>query len=70
MNLFKKISLVNKITKAVKNVKKAMEEANTSDIYKEIKVEVDSIINALKRLANLVPEAKEAITTILDAMKN
>lgn len=69
MNIFKKISLINKISKAIKNVKKALKDADTSTLYKEIKAEVDSIINALKRLGNLVPEAKEAITIILDAIK-
>ena len=66
MNIFKKISLINRILKLVKELKKHFDK-NT--ITKEIKEKMETAINAFKDLANIVPECKAEIEEIVEIIK-
>ena len=69
MNIITKIVLVNKTLNAVKEIKQVLNNANSSDLYKEIKTELENIAGSLERLAKFVPTAKEIINIILGALK-
>lgn len=66
MNIFKKISLANKILKLINDLKKHF---NANNITKEIKEKVENLINAVKDIGNVIPECKAEIEEIIDILK-
>lgn len=66
MNIFKKISLINRILKLVKDLKKHL---NDNKITKEIKEKIENVINAVKDLGNLFPELKAEIEDIIEIIR-
>ena len=66
MNIFKKISLINRILKLIKDLKKYL---NDNKITKEIKEKIENVINAVKDLGNLFPELKAEIEDIIEIVK-
>lgn len=66
MNIFKKISLINRILKLVKDLKKYL---NDNKITKEIKEKIENVINAVKDLGNLFPELKAEIEDIIEIIR-
>jgi len=63
MNIFQKISLINKIQKVIKEIEKRGE---LSDQVKHI---IENIKKELDALAKLAPEIKELIADIKKALK-
>lgn len=66
MNIFKKISLINRILKLIKDLKKYL---NDNKITKEIKEKIENVINAVKDLGNVSPELKAEIEDIIEIVK-
>ena len=66
MNIFKKLSLANKIGKLIKDLKKHFDKNVITD---EIRNKVENAINALKDLGNVVPEVKQEIEEIVEIIK-
>jgi len=66
MNIFKKISLINRILKLVKDLKKYL---NDNKITKEIKEKIENVINAVKELGNVFPELKAEIEDIIEIIR-
>lgn len=66
MNIFKKISLINRILKLVKELKKHFDK-NT--ITQEIREKVEAAINAVKDLINILPEGKQEFIEVIDIIK-
>ena len=66
MNIFKKIALINKISKKVKAVKKYLEYTH---IDEELKQLVENLKNDLTKLGSLIPAAKGLIEDILELIK-
>lgn len=66
MNIFKKISLINRILKLIKDLKKYL---NDNKITKEIKEKIENVINAVKELGNVFPELKAEIEDIIDIIR-
>lgn len=66
MNIFKKISLINRILKLIKDLKKYL---NDNKITKEIKEKIENVINAVKDLGNVIPELKAEIENIIELIK-
>lgn len=66
MNIFKKISLINRILKLVKDLKKYL---NDNKITKEIKEKIENVINAVKDLGNVNPKLKTEIENIIELIK-
>ena len=66
MNIFKKISLINKILKLVKELKKHFDK-NT--ITKELREKVEKFINAGKEIIDILPEGKQEFIEVIDIIK-
>lgn len=68
MNIFKKIALINKISKEIKFVKKILKQNN------ELAESVKNVINCLKAditaLCRLIPSLKVVYEEIMDGLKN
>ena len=62
MNIFKKISLINRILKLFKELKKHFE---TTTVTKEIREKVEKLINAAKDLGESLPKFKPEINAII-----
>lgn len=67
MNIFKKISIFNKVTKIIKEVKKYFENTHIDEEMKDI---ILSIKNDFERLIKKIPEAKEAIEYLIGLIKD
>lgn len=67
MNIFKKIALVNKITKIVKEIKKLMKD--NSQLSKDLQKAILSIKTDLQVLCNLVPPCRSLLDEILKIIK-
>lgn len=67
MNIFKKLTLINKILKIINVLKKHFEQNN---LTKEVKEKVEAVINAVKDLLNIIPECKEEIEFVINIIKN
>lgn len=66
MNIFKKISIFNKVTKIIKEVKKYFDSTTVDDELKQI---ITDLINDFKRLISKIPELKEAIEYLIGLIK-
>jgi non-homologous end joining protein Ku len=66
MNIFKKISLVNKVLKLIKDLKKHFDNNIIAD---KVKQKVENIINAVKELGDVIPEFKQEIYEIIEVVK-
>lgn len=66
MNIFKKLSLANKIGKLIKDLKKHFDK---NSITEEIRKKLENAINALKDLGAAIPEVKEEIEEIVEIIK-
>lgn len=66
MNIFKKIALINKITKKAKAVKKYLDSTHIDDELKEI---IASLKSDIQKLINKVPDAKGLVEDLLDIIK-
>lgn len=67
MNIIKKISIFNKVTKIIKEVKKYFENTHIDEEMKDI---ILSIKNDFERLIKKIPEAKEAIEYLIGLIKD
>ena len=70
MNIFKKIALINKISKAIKAVKKALNGILKDEEFNKLTGGINKVLDGLSDIKSEIPEAKDAITIILDAVKN
>ena len=66
MNIFAKIKLVNKLSKAVKEIKKVL---NGTHLDEEIKENISTIVKCVKNIVSKVPELKDPYLTILEILK-
>ena len=66
MNIFKKISLINRILKLVNEIKKHF---NQNKITEEVKTKVENFINAFKDLKVIVPDCEKEIEEIIAIIK-
>lgn len=66
MNIFKKIALINKITKKVKAVQKYLEYTHVDE---EIKQTIENLKADIIKLGSIVPAAKGLIEDILELIK-
>lgn len=66
MNIFKKISIFNKVTKIIKEVKKYFDSTTVDDEIKQI---ITDLINDFKKLIAKIPEIKEAVEYLIDLVK-
>ena len=67
MNIFKKISIFNRVTKIIKEVRKYFDSTNIDEETKQI---VSDIINDFKKLIAKIPDIKEAVEYLIDLVKN
>lgn len=67
MNIFKKISIFNKVTKIIKEVKKYFENSHIDEEMKDI---IQCLKNDFERLIKKIPEVREAVEHLLDLIKN
>lgn len=66
MNIFKKIKIFNKITKAIKEIKAYLD---TTHIDYELKEIINSIKENIEKLIKKFPELKELYLEILEILK-
>lgn len=62
MNIFQKISLLNRFSKAIKKVKKLIDEKQ--GLAEKARVHIENIEIGLKGLAELCPESRNIIAEI------
>lgn len=62
MNIFQKISLLNRFSKAIKKVKKLIDEKQ--GLAEKTREHIEKIENGFKGLAELCPELRNVITEI------
>ena len=67
MNIFKRIALVNKISKKVKAVKKYLEYTHIDD---EIKQTIENLKANIIKLGSIIPAAKGLIEDIMELIKS
>lgn len=66
MNIFQKISIFNKVTKIIKEVKKYFETSTVDDELKQI---ITNLIDNFKKLIAKIPEIKEAVEYLIGLIK-
>ena len=66
MNIFKKIAILNKVSKKVKAVKKYLEATH---IDEELKNTIEALEADVIKLGSIVPAAKGLIEDILELIK-
>ncbi len=67
MNIFKKIILLGKINKAVKEIK-ALKETNSGVIDEIIEI-INDIEKILEKIKNVLPAVAELVQAIIDLVK-
>lgn len=70
MNIFQKISLINRISKAIKKSKKLIDEKK--DLAEKVREHLDNILGEVQELIRLLPDFKNIyldILTIVEEMK-
>ena len=67
MNIIKKIKLANKVSKAVKEIKKVLDNTHLDD---DVKQDLETIIKCAEDLKVKVPQLNEPITVIYGILKN
>ena len=67
MNIIKKIKLANKLLKLYITLKKHFEKHTIS---KQVKEQIEIIINALKKLKDLVPDCKTEYEEVENIIEN
>lgn len=68
MNIFKKISLLNKIAKAWKEIKQLMD--NSKQCTEEVRQLAFEQIALFERMKNTFPNAREVIEKLIGIIKN
>ena len=66
MNIFKKISIFNKVTKIIKEVKKYFDNSTIDEETKQI---IGALIDNFKKLIAKIPEIKEAVEYLIGLIK-
>ena len=67
MNIFKKIALVNKITKTVKEIKNIMNE--NSKLSQDLKVAITNLKVDIQIFSKLLPSCSSVVNQILALIK-
>lgn len=67
MNIFKKIALVNKITKIVKEIKNILNE--NSKLSQDLKVAITNLKGDIKVFSQLLPSCHSVVSEILAIIK-
>lgn len=67
MNIFKKIALVNKITKTVKEIKNILNE--NSKLSKDLQVAITNLKSDIQVFSHLLPSCSSVVNQILALIK-
>ena len=67
MNIFKKIALVNKITKTVKEIKNILNE--NSKLSKDLQVAITNLKSDIQVFSKLLPSCHSVVSEILAIIK-
>lgn len=67
MNIFKKIALVNKITKTVKEIKNILNE--NSKLSKDLQVAITNLKSDIQVFSQLLPSCSSVVNQILALIK-
>lgn len=67
MNIFKKIALINKVSKKVKAVKLYLEHSHVDE---ELKATIEALKADIIKLGSIVPAAKGLIEDIMELIKS
>ena len=68
MNIFQKISLINKIKKAIKKSKKLIDEKK--DLAEKVRKHLDNILGEVQELLRLLPAFREVYFEVLEIVEN
>ena len=67
MNIFKKIALINKIKKSIKQAKKMIDTNNGLAV--QVKNRIEYLINDVEELVRLLPQFKPIYKEIIEIVK-
>lgn len=67
MNIFKKIALINKVKKSIKQAKKMIDDNN--GLAAQVKNRIEYLINDVEELIRLLPQFKPIYKEIVEIVK-
>lgn len=67
MNIFKKIALINKVKKSIKQAKKMIDDNN--GLAAQVRSRIEYLINDVEELARLLPQFKPIYKEIAEIVK-
>lgn len=67
MNIFKKIALINKVRKSIKQAKKMIDDNN--GLAAQVKNRIEYLINDVEELIRLLPQFKPIYKEIVEIVK-
>lgn len=67
MNIFKKIALINKVKKSIKQAKKTIDTNN--GLAAQVKNRIEYLINDVEELIRLLPQFKPIYKEIIEIVK-
>lgn len=67
MNIFKKIALINKVRKSIKQAKKMIDENN--GLAAQVRNRIEYLVNDVEELVRLLPQFKPIYKEIIEIVK-
>lgn len=67
MNIFKKIALINKVRKSIKQAKKMIDENN--GLAAQVRNRIEYLVNDVEELIRLLPQFKPIYKEIIEIVK-
>lgn len=67
MNIFKKIALINKVKKSIKQAKKMIDENN--GLAAQVRNRIEYLVNDVEELVRLLPQFKPIYKEIIEIVK-
>lgn len=67
MNIFKKIALINKVKKSIKQAKKMIDDNN--GLAAQVRSRIEYLINDVEELIRLLPQFKPIYKEIIEIVK-
>lgn len=67
MNIFKKIALINKVKKSIKQTKKMIDENN--GLAAQVRNRIEYLVNDVEELVRLLPQFKPIYKEIIEIVK-
>lgn len=67
MNIFKKIALINKVKKSIKQAKKMIDENN--GLAAQVRNRIEYLVNDVEELIRLLPQFKPIYKEIIEIVK-